>query len=67
MIDPTVPRVRDGSYWPARYSIDMSNPLGMTEAEVAPLFAADGGFSDLLDALDAANGMVSEPRRQKVN
>jgi proteasome accessory factor A len=60
-------RVRDGSYWPARYSIDMSNPLGMTEAEVAPLFAADGGFSDLLDALDAANGMVSEPRRQKVN
>jgi proteasome accessory factor A len=46
-------RVRDGSYWPARRSIGMANPLGMTEAEVAPLFAAEERFADVLDAIEA--------------
>jgi proteasome accessory factor A len=60
-------RVRDGSYWTDRYRIDMSNPLGLTQAEVAPLFAADGRFSDLLDALDAASGALTEPGQQNAN
>ena len=49
-------RVRDGGYWPARRNIDMENPLGMTAAEMAPLFAEEGRFSDLLDAIEAAAG-----------
>jgi Pup amidohydrolase len=61
-------RVRDGSYWPARRNIDMANPLGMTEAETAPLFAKESRFSDLLDALEgAANGTGAEQRHQTVN
>jgi hypothetical protein len=31
----------------------MADPLGMTEAEVAPLFEARGRFADLLDAIEA--------------
>ena len=46
-------RVRDGGYWPSRRRIDMADPLGMTEAEVAPLFEARGRFADLLDAIEA--------------
>jgi proteasome accessory factor A len=57
-------RVRDGGYWPSRRSIDMPNPLGMTAAELAPLFAGEGSFPDLLDAIEAA-GM--EPRHQTVS
>jgi len=50
-------RVRDGGYWPSWRKIDMENPLGMTEAEMAPLFATGGRFADLLDAID---GRASE-------
>ncbi len=61
-------RLRDGGYWPSRRSIDMGNPLGMTAAEVAPLFAAGGSFSDLLDAIEAAaNGSGTEQRHLTVN
>ena len=56
-------RVRDGSYWPARRTIEMGNPLGMTAAEMAPLFAAEGSFADLLDTLEATRGTAL----QKVN
>jgi proteasome accessory factor A len=53
-------RVRDGGYWPSRRTIDMKNPLGMTEAEVAPLLAAESRFTDVLDAVEAAprNGQL---------
>jgi len=61
-------RVRDGSYWPARRSIDMSDPLGMTAAEVAPLLAAGGSFADLLDRIEAAGDATSgAPLQQTVN
>jgi proteasome accessory factor A len=49
-------RVRDGGYWPAGRNVDMENPLGMTEVELAPLFDEDGGFTDLLDGIEAAAG-----------
>jgi proteasome accessory factor A len=61
-------RVRDGGYWPSRRNIDMENPLGMTAAEMAPLFAEGGSFSDLLDAIEAAaSGSGAEQRHQTVN
>jgi proteasome accessory factor A len=61
-------RVRDGGYWPARRNIDMQNPLGMTAAEMAPLFAEGGSFSDLLDAIEAAaSDSGAEQRHQTVN
>jgi proteasome accessory factor A len=61
-------RVRDGGYWLSRRSIDMKNPLGMTAAEIAPLFAAEGRFTDLLDALEAAaNGSGTGLMRPTVN
>ena len=53
-------RVRDGGYWPSRRTIDMPNPLGMTAADVAPLFEAGGRFSDLLDAIEASGGLAGE-------
>ena len=51
-------RVRDGGYWPSRRTIDMPNPLGMTAAEMAPLFAEQGRFPDLLDAIEEAAGLA---------
>jgi proteasome accessory factor A len=61
-------RVRDGGYWPSRRNIGLENPLGMTAAEVAPLFAAEGRFSDLLDAIEAASGgSETERKRETVN
>ena len=62
-------RVRDGSsYWPARRSIDMANPLGMTEAEMAPLFAAGSRFQDLLEALETGGAIPeAEQRHPAVN
>jgi hypothetical protein len=55
-------RIREGGYWPSLRTIEMPNPLGMTEAEAAPLFAADGSFSDLLDALaEMPGGSRTEP------
>jgi proteasome accessory factor A len=55
--------VRDGGYWPSRRHVHMDNPLGMTEAEVAPLFAEQGRFSELLRAIETAgNGTRTEHR-----
>ncbi len=55
-------RVRDGGYWPWRRSVDMDNPLGLTAAETAEFFPAEGRFSDLLDAIEsAADGAAVEP------
>ncbi len=55
-------RVRDGGYWPWRRSIDMENPLGMTVAELAPMFAAELPFADLLNAIEAH---ASGPRTER--
>ena len=52
-------RVRDESYWPVRRTIDMANPLEMTETDMAPLFAAERPFSDLLDAIEAAGDSLA--------
>jgi len=61
-------RVRDGGYWPSRRNVDMENPLGMTEAELVPLFEKDGRFTDLLDAIEAAAAGTSATQRpQTVN
>jgi proteasome accessory factor A len=61
-------RVRDGGYWPWRRTVAMDNPLGLTESEVAPLFAADGRFADLLDAIESlADNSETEVRRQAVH
>ena len=61
-------RIRDGSYWPTRRTVDMANPLGMTAAEVAPLFAAESDFIELLEAVRAAGGGPAEiPSQWAVN
>lgn len=61
-------RVRDGSYWPARRTIEMGDPLGMTAKDLAPVFAGHDDFSDLLDALEIPGGVSSGNRaRQAVN
>jgi proteasome accessory factor A len=61
-------RMRNGSYWPTRRSIDMENPLGMTEAELGGVFEENDNFGDLLEAIEAATpGRAAEQRRQSVN
>jgi len=61
-------RVRDGGYWPSRRTIAMKNPLGMTQAEVAPLLAAESRFTDVLEALESAGGGAGMERSvQTVN
>ncbi len=47
-------RVRDESYWPVRRTIDMANPLALTEAELEPLFETKAHFTGLLDAIEEA-------------
>jgi Pup amidohydrolase len=60
-------RVRDGGYWPWRRTIGMENPLGMTAAEMGPLFTAERNFTELLDAIEAPGRAGVGQTRRAVN
>jgi proteasome accessory factor A len=60
-------RLREDGYWPRYRRLDLNQPLGMTAATAAPLFAGAECFSGLLDALEARESADCGPARLSVN